>query len=109
MDTSLPDADPPDTENAGQWTLLPSYEWAQHLTLGVRRAWKRERSGRCKASPARRGSAGTPLRLGADPWLFSLFDGSRPLTVFLGQPIGSPRPQRQAGMEATSSRGSGPS
>src|SRR5882724_5900615 len=32
MDTSLPDASQSDTENASQWTLLPSHEQAQHLT-----------------------------------------------------------------------------
>src|SRR6266699_2656126 len=35
MDTSLPDAGQADTENAGPWTLLPSHEQAQHLTLAV--------------------------------------------------------------------------
>jgi len=33
MDTSLPDAGQADTENAGPWTLLPSHEQAQHLTI----------------------------------------------------------------------------
>src|SRR4029450_9549989 len=32
METSLPDARQCDTENASQWTLLPSHEQAQHLT-----------------------------------------------------------------------------
>src|SRR5712692_5385274 len=32
MGTSLPDASQCDTWNAGQWTLLPSHKWAQHLT-----------------------------------------------------------------------------
>ena len=41
MRTSLPDIGQCDTENAGQWTLLPSYEWARHLTRGVSRRWKR--------------------------------------------------------------------
>src|SRR3989442_783018 len=33
MRTSLPDVGHDDTEDAGQWTLLPSHERAQHLTL----------------------------------------------------------------------------
>src|SRR5262245_34353761 len=32
MGTSLPDADHDDTENAGQWTLLPAHECPPHLT-----------------------------------------------------------------------------
>src|SRR6266508_4622468 len=32
-----------DTANAGQWTLLPSHEQAQHLTLGVSCCRKPER------------------------------------------------------------------
>src|SRR6266851_5981125 len=35
MGTSLPDSSQCDTENAGKWTLLPSHEQAQHLTLAV--------------------------------------------------------------------------
>jgi hypothetical protein len=31
METSLPDFGQWNTEHAGQWTLLPSHEQAQHL------------------------------------------------------------------------------
>src|SRR2546428_754982 len=34
-----PDAGQCDTENAGQWTLLPSHEQAQHLTLYRLQIW----------------------------------------------------------------------
>src|SRR6266705_3076278 len=55
MDTSLPDAGQSDTEHAGPWTLLPSHEQAQHLTLAVSRARKPERSVGCRASAPLRG------------------------------------------------------
>src|SRR5712692_3098904 len=35
MGTSLPDAGQRDTWNAGQWTLFPSHEQVQHLTLAL--------------------------------------------------------------------------
>ena len=38
-----PDAGQCDTETAGQWTLLPSHEQAQHLTPGLSCCRKRER------------------------------------------------------------------
>src|SRR5439155_11761722 len=37
MGTSFADTGQCDTKNAGQWTLLPSHEQAQHLTPGFRR------------------------------------------------------------------------
>src|SRR5215831_3041713 len=39
MGTSFPDAGQCDTWNAGQGALLPSYEWAQHLTSASRAVW----------------------------------------------------------------------
>src|SRR6266508_2257206 len=52
MGTSFPFTGPGAPENAGQWTLLPSHEQAQHLTPKLTRRWKRERgtSGRCRRS-----------------------------------------------------------
>jgi hypothetical protein len=41
MRSSLPDAGQCDTENTGQWTLLPSHEQAQHLTESSPAAMKR--------------------------------------------------------------------
>jgi hypothetical protein len=38
MGSPLPDAGWYDTENTGQWTLLPWHEQAQHLTPGMSRA-----------------------------------------------------------------------
>src|SRR5712691_11249397 len=43
MGTFLPDAGQCDTENTGQWMLLPSHKQAQHLTLAVSRARKPQR------------------------------------------------------------------
>src|SRR5437899_1978865 len=37
--TSLPNGSQYDTENASQWTLLPSREQAQHLTLCRLQIW----------------------------------------------------------------------
>ena len=63
MGTSLPDTGQCDTENAGQWTLLPSHEQAQHLTPGVRRV-------RLRTSPARPCWA-TVLSLSTPEWIDS--------------------------------------
>src|SRR5262245_34985129 len=59
MGTSLLDASQCDPENADQWTLLPSYEQAQHLTPAVSRARKLKRgtSVSCRASAPVRCSA----------------------------------------------------
>ena len=47
---SIPDTGQCDPKNAGQWTLLPSPEQAQHLTPRVRRGWKlKRRLGRPRA------------------------------------------------------------
>jgi hypothetical protein len=52
METSLPKTGQCKTANAGQWTLLPSYEQAQHLTLALTCCRKRARSGRWRQSGA---------------------------------------------------------
>src|SRR5262245_34744976 len=56
MGTYLLDAGRCNPGNTAQWTLLPSHEQAQHLTLGLSCAWKPERSAGCKASAAGLGS-----------------------------------------------------